>query len=568
MLNFAPRCLVANNGWLCCGSETGEFVAVQLDEGVDSDAVGGPMSLDPDALMDLGSNASREDSLLSLLAQSRRTSKNMSAKSLKITTDRINCITLWFPDLLVPAGAGAYEDPAAILADNKGNVSLVSLVDFEKKEQAEPLDVVKYPDYVNRAVVSPDGRMLIAILDDPYLYVHMREEKPADASSPTRTPQYEWKQRQRIFLTSQRKEDASDSRGSFAACFNSSGTILAVGTQHGTVSVFDAAALEDPDKDALITTFKSSRPESGPGAIRDMSFCPGPFDILAWTEDRGHVGVADMRMKFASRQILDIGVDADFDHVNIFDRNTIDPRLLDAQAARRAGTLASPRRAGDGADSLNPPLSASETVVLEALQGDRQRRDRLNQRPDGTERSVPDLSWTYLSSLRPHAGEGEGSNRAGRRSASVTRVARGSSTSRAQRSALDEYLDQRERARNRAQGNASERLSAIRRSDPRWIDRLGETVAAMRDSQDRTDNSYLNVLDILQARERTTDNENEDSSLLVPLVNQVVNRWEESAVRGTLPTANAMALDHGVFEVPPSRDNTAGLAWSDDGRIM
>jgi hypothetical protein len=95
------------------------------------------------------------------------------------------------------------------------------------------------------------------------------------------------------------------------------------------------------------------------------------------------------------------------------------------------------------------------------------------------------------------------------------------------------------------------------------MDRIGETVAAMRDQRDRQDSSYLNVLEILQARERpSNDAENEDSSLLVPLVNQVVNRWEESAIRGTLAT------DHGVFEVPPSPDNTAGLAWAEDGRTL
>ncbi|UZP40880.1 hypothetical protein NXS19_008696 [Fusarium pseudograminearum] len=78
---------------------------------------------------------------------------------------------------------------------------------------------------------------------------------------------------------------------------------------------------------------------------------------------------------------------------------------------------------------------------------------------------------------------------------------------------------------------------------------LGENVA----ERQRQDPSYLQVLDILQARERDSDRELDDTTIIVPLVNQVVNRWEE---------------DHGVFEVPPSPDNTAGLAWSEDGRIL
>lgn len=584
VLNFAPRCLVADNGWLCCGSEKGDFVAMRLDEDNDGDAVGSSLDLALDGALDTRMEMSREESLLSLITQGRRPNKNLNAKSMRLAKERVNCITLWFPDLRVPAGEGAYKESVAVLADNVGNVTLIGLRDFEQNEKAEPLDVINYPDFVNRALLSPDGRMLIAVLDDPYLYVHVREEKPLDPTSASRTPQYHWCQRQRIFLTSQLKEDRSDSRGSFAACFSNSGSLLAVGTQHGTISIFDTSLLDDPLAQPLITTFKSSRPESGPGAIRDMSFCPGPFDILAWTEDRGHVGIADVRANFTTRQILDIAVEADFDHINIFDRNTIDPRLLDPQSAVRRELLAlqanaaSSPRPGESTENFNQPLSATETVVLEALQDDRLRRDRARiATTDSGERSVPDLSWTYLSSLRPPA-DGDNSNRLARRSTSVTRGIRSTSSSRAQRSALDDYLDQRERARNRQQGtrDSSERLPALRR-DPRWIDRLGETVAAMRDQRDRnqrdgqdqSDASYLNVLEILQARERATaDGDNEDGSLLVPLVNQVVNRWEESAMRNTLPVGTSVAIDHGVFEVPPSRDNTAGLAWSEDGRTM
>lgn len=101
----------------------------------------------------------------------------------------------------------------------------------------------------------------------------------------------------------------------------------------------------------------------------------------------------------------------------------------------------------------------------------------------------------------------------------------------------------------------------MRSPEQRLLDQIGETVAAMRDQRERPDSSYLNVLEILQARERSGD-DHDDSSVLVPLVNQAMNRWEESAIRGTLAT------DHGVFEVAPSPDNTAGLAWTPDGRTL
>ncbi|OAA45743.1 WD domain containing protein [Beauveria brongniartii RCEF 3172] len=514
---------------------------------------------------------------------------------------------MWFPGALAPPVREAYTEPVAILANNDCTVTVISLDDFDQSDKIVPLDIVTYPDYVNRATISPDGRIMAAILDDPYLYIHVRSEKSRESGC---LPQHTWELRQRLMLKSQKKGDRADSRGSFAACFSNSGSYLAVGTQHGVISIYDAELLLDTDTDPLLTTFESSRPRSGPGAIRDMAFCPGPFDILAWTEDRGHIGIADVRANFIVRQIVDISAEPDFEHISIFDRNTIDPRLLDGQnTSRREGNqlvrvgLSATRRQGDGRiDTLNQPLTPSETIVLEAIQGDRRRRDRITQRTDGGDTTMTDSSWSYLASLRSSSTEEEVARPLQRqRSSSVTRGSSETSNS---------YRDQRERERltdrvrniRQLARDPSDRLSG--RRDQRWIDRLGETVAAMREQRerdgDRPDASYLNVLDILQARERSglsagttsttstatgtaigtgtgsslrpattaastlaNDPERDDSSLLVPLVNQVVNRWEESAIRGTLVTEHA-----GLFEVPPSPDNTAGLAWSDDGRTL
>lgn len=566
LVTFAPRCLVAESGWLCCGSETGDFVAIRLEEAIESRQPLLGLHLDAETRHQLSlDGGSRDDPLIALLAHARRSNKSLIAKSMKLAKDRVNCITLWFPPTPTPLAAGTYAEPVAVLANNDRTVILVSLRDFDQNEKTEPLDVVTYPDFVNRAILSPDGRILVAILDDPYLYVHERVETDVGASTPPGSDDsgYRWEQRQRFLLKSQRKDDRSDSRGSFAACFSPSGAYLAIGTQHGTISIFDTTHLLDPCAEPLITTFKSSRPESGPGAIRDMAFCPGPFDILAWTEDRGHIGFADMRSNFIIRQVVDINVEADFRHIDIFDRNTIDPRLLDSTAERRSNR--SPpsgstraRRQGEALETLNSPLTPNETVVLEAIQGDRRRRERAAQRgAEERARGGPsDLTWTYLSSLRTPATEGE----------STRPRQRSSSTGRAMGDILGSYREQRARnARQLArEGSDGQQSSAsTRRPDQRWMDRIGETVAAMRDQRDRPDSSYLNVLEILQSRERpSNDADNEDPSLLVPLVNQVVNRWEESAIRGTLAT------DHGVFEVPPSPDNTAGLAWTEDGRTL
>ncbi|KAL4723160.1 hypothetical protein ACLX1H_009650 [Fusarium chlamydosporum] len=476
---------------------------------------------------------------------------------MKLAKDRVNCITLWFPPTAMPMNSKAYGEPVAVLANNDRTVTLVSLNDFDQKEKTEPLDVITYPDFVNRSLLSPDGRFLISILDDPYLYIHERvrrtTESPATKSQDD--SQYQWEQTQRILLKSQRKDDRTDSRGSFAACFSESGAYLAIGTQHGTISIFNAALLADPDAEPLITTFESSRPRSGPGAIRDMAFCPGPYDLLAWTEDRGHVGIADMRSNFVVRQIVDIEEPV-FEQINILDRNTIDPRLLESRRERRDNAVGSGAsdtyRRRDALERLNTPLTASETLVLEAIQMSRP-HERLAQRAPAAESRPlggPTTFWARRRDVATAAAndnieqsDDRGSSSIGRAMGDIlgsTYRFRPGTTRAARPSGL-------------AEGETLPSLGRRRREEQRRQESLGETVAMLSRERQRQDPSYLEVYNFLQARERDNDRDPDDTTIIVPLVNQVVNRWEE---------------DHGVFEVPPSPDNTAGLAWSEDGRVL
>lgn len=559
LLTFPPRCLVAGAGWLCCGSEHGEFVAIRPDEEPYRPHLNYP-SLDLDPQVQSPNDNTGEDTIFHLLARARRASKSLVAPAVKLANDRVNCITLWAPSRRVPLCDYAYTFPVAVLANNDQTVKLVNLEAAGNDEKVEAIDTLTYPDYVNRAAISPDGRLLVAILDDPYLYVHERVPGyPTSGQTRLRTDaEGGWELKQRILLKSQRKDDQSDNRGSFAACFSSSGAYLAVGTQHGTISIFDTSLLTDSDADPVITTFTSSRPRSGPGAIRDMAFCPGPFDILAWTEDRGHIGVADVRSNFVVRQILDISIEADYEHINILDRNTVDPRLLDRRNERESSSSQpsnATRGAPDGVlglNSLNQPLSRNEMMVLEALQNDRRRRERASQRHNWTSDAMGSAAYpgTAQAETTPTSTQEHATN-----------------ATQAINNLIGNYRDQRahERARiARAQAarDTADRAQTSRRSEGRWLERLSENVAALRDHRERQDSSYLSVLEILQARERGTDGDQDDSALLVPLVNQVMSRWEESAIRGTL------VADSGFFDVPPSPDNTAGLSWSDDGRIL
>jgi WD40 repeat protein len=67
-------------------------------------------------------------------------------------------------------------------------------------------------------------------------------------------------------------------RGSFALSFSRSGKYLAVATQYGIISIFDAECLTETH--SLMVSFTTSRPGRQAGAVRAMEFSPGPFDLL------------------------------------------------------------------------------------------------------------------------------------------------------------------------------------------------------------------------------------------------------------------------------------------------
>lgn len=424
ILTFSPRCLVVKQGWICCGGESGEFVAFQVDdagertEDTPVDAAssmnsiahyvefGGPRSNDVlDAFREPVHGVSSEDreqratdtafggpldSRLSFtnppMTPSPRPEANMDNKTLVARSkafgkERINCVTLWFPPSPSDSNySGAYSQSVAVLANNDKHVTVVGL------ENQEAMDELSYPDFVNRALISPDGRLLAAICDDPYLYVHERVPKQgASHGIFTRKDEtdFEWKLCAKVHLKSQRKEDRSDQRGSFAACFSNTGRYLAVGTQYGVISVFETAAFSEPGLDPLITTFTTSRPKEDVGAVRDMAFCPGPFDLLAWTEHRGRVGVADIRSNYLSRQILDLSRYDDYEQIMVTEKGSIDPRLLDRTGdglltmADSSETAAARRLARRPTTDYHTPLLAEETMVLEALTAHRRRRDQI-----------------------------------------------------------------------------------------------------------------------------------------------------------------------------------------------
>ena len=246
-----------------------------------------------------------------------------------------------------------------------------------------------------------------------------------------------------------------------------------MGTQYGTISVFNVAALAIPGVNALITSFDTSRPNEEFGAVRDMAFSPGPVDLLAWTEDRGRVGVADMRTGFDARQILYLDREDDFEPLTVTDRGTIDPRLLE-QRAERSETLLSnfasviestaegrQNRQSEVQASLaryNIPLTPEETAVLEAIQDFRRRQDQYNAPPNRTGAESGSSSNNGNSNSSNNgggSGSGSGTGVASRPPWVAERATRevrtrehAANVSRAVSDILDNIRDQRERVRD------------------------------------------------------------------------------------------------------------------------
>ena len=422
-LPFSPRCLVASNGWLCCGGEPGHYTAIPLNDWNTDLDFSISLDADPDARLPLDLDPARRSSTPRDISSAPRRSRGHSHPLLAhvkgVGKEINNCITLWFPtsDL----SERAYDNPVAVVSNNDKTISIVNLEDPE----SEVLEKLAYPDCVNRAVISPDGELLVAILDDPFLYVHERKPVPK-GSGRNQQIKYEWAPACRIQLESQKQSDQSNLRGSFAASFSNSGKYLAIGTQYGVISIFDTETLLQEESKPLVV-FTTSRPMQSSGAVRSMEFSPGPFDLLAWTEASGRAGVADVRDLFISRQLLMVDCRLDgMERISVSERSAdpvIDPRLRSFRSFRADSPDSStPDYLGldferrqlrnltqEILDRHHSPLTPEEMDILQAHRIARRYRDAEAEGSDPT-------TWSpWASEPRPTAAtdspaNGEGSS--------------------------------------------------------------------------------------------------------------------------------------------------------------
>ena len=194
---------------------------------------------------------------------------------------------------------------------------------------------------MNHASLSPDGKLLASVgdvsqLKTPVVYFHrkvvdMEASLQFDPHTNERMSYYTWQP-----CANSRLDPGLDS--SFCTTFSPSGHLCAVGSQDSTILIYDTRRLEEPDQDAIITILQSSRPGIEHGAVRSLRFCPGPWDLLIWTEHTGRACIADVRDGCRSRQTLELRINED--DVEVVDTgehspasHLIDPQLRDTDDA-------------------------------------------------------------------------------------------------------------------------------------------------------------------------------------------------------------------------------------------
>jgi hypothetical protein len=155
-LPFSPRCLTASKEWLCCGGDKGDYTAICLDDSTPS--LESTQEADPDARLPLDLDVPRQAISVegASAPRSSRGYRPTVADVIQIGKEIVNCITLWSPG--EDASTAAYKLPVAVVSNNDCTVSILNV------NTSETLEKLILPDFVNRSVLSPDGKLLATIV--------------------------------------------------------------------------------------------------------------------------------------------------------------------------------------------------------------------------------------------------------------------------------------------------------------------------------------------------------------------------------------------------------------------
>lgn len=188
-----------------------------------------------------------------------------------------------------------------LCSNNDKTVKIYSLL------QQQLVADLQHPFPMNYALISPNSEILVAVGDSGQAYFYQRRLVTGKTPSENHFPKYDWEVLAKPRLA--RGEHINDDH-SFSITFSPSGQLCAISAQGGMISVFDMDVIikladdgAESYRSAMICSFKSSR--SGIcGSVRSMAFSPAPWDLLAWAEDHGRAGIADVRQAFCRRQII------------------------------------------------------------------------------------------------------------------------------------------------------------------------------------------------------------------------------------------------------------------------
>ncbi|OCK81901.1 hypothetical protein K432DRAFT_350130 [Lepidopterella palustris CBS 459.81] len=290
-LPFDARCTASGYGWVCVGgAEDGHFAAIKVE--------GFPPA-----------NPSEVDALLSLDLASRtplpRPPLLGSAHRVKlerIGEEIVNSISI---HKLSAQGDGE-DEVVAVLTNNDKTVRVYSLT------QSLEVNVLDLPFAMNHATISPDGQLLVAVGDHQqvFFFERVKTQVPSMMKTPEGRSQSippEWSNFAVVQLY---VPQGSLIEGYFTTAWSPSGSLCAVGSECGYITVFDTDLLKTCEyaDDAIVQIVKSSRPDNvaGPGAVRTMIFSPPPWDLLIWSEDQARVCVADIRSSLNVKQVLSL----------------------------------------------------------------------------------------------------------------------------------------------------------------------------------------------------------------------------------------------------------------------
>ena len=199
---------------------------------------------------------------------------------------------------------------------------------------------------MNYAAISPNSEYLVAVGDTGTHYFYRRQPvlgKPAYCDGQS-MDNYRWE-----LVASPDHPDERDFADAtspsknhfFTIAFSPSGHLCAIGSQLGMIIVYDLTVLSNMSLDsdlqaACLCKFRSSRLYEHGGAVRSMAFSPSPWDMLAWAEESGRAGIADVRHAFLRRQLLPL--DSTGDNVERLDvEDVTDPYLKTTDSESRPG---------------------------------------------------------------------------------------------------------------------------------------------------------------------------------------------------------------------------------------